>query len=59
MLFRSPSYSTLPEVERRMLAEYLSHLKVEEWYLPEVRKSEYEKLTGKEYTGGDESADKQ
>ena len=57
--YQMPSYSTLPEIERRLLAEYLSHLKVKEWYLPEVRKIEYEKLTGKEYTDGDERADQQ
>lgn len=53
-----PSYAALSEAERRMLAKYLYSLKVEDWYLPEVRKSEYEKLTGKEYVSEDDSGDK-
>lgn len=47
--FRMPSYADLPDEDRRMLAAYLSSLKVQSWYLDETRKSEYEKLTGKEY----------
>lgn len=47
--FRMPSFSTLPEEERRTLAKYMSTLKVEDWYLEETKKREYEKLTGKEY----------
>ncbi len=47
--YRMPSYAKLPEQERRTLARYMASLKVEDWYLPETRKSEYEKLTGKEY----------
>lgn len=47
--YKMPSYAHLPEEERRTLAAYLSNLKVEDWYLEEVRKSEFEKLTGKEY----------
>jgi len=44
--FRMPSFAALPESERRLLARYFASLKVEDWYLKEVQKSEYEKLTG-------------
>ncbi len=47
--YRMPSYASLPEQERRTLARYMASLKVEDWYLEETRKAEYEKLTGKEY----------
>jgi len=47
--YRMPSYAKLPEQERRTLASYMASLKVEDWYLEETRKSEYEKLTGKDY----------
>lgn len=47
--YRMPSYAKLPENERRILAQYMASLKVDDWYLPETRKAEYEKLTGKEY----------
>jgi len=47
--FRMPSYAKLPENERRMLASYMASLKVQDWYLEETKKAEYEKLTGKEY----------
>ncbi len=47
--YQMPSYAHLPEQERRTLAKYLSSLKVEDWYLEEVRKGEYEKLTGETY----------
>lgn len=47
--FQMPSYAALPEQERRILARYMASLKVEDWYLPEVKKSEYEKLTGKKF----------
>ena len=47
--FRMPSFAAIPEADRRMLAKYVSSLKVEDWYLEEVRKAEFEKLTGKEY----------
>ena len=47
--YRMPSYAKLPEQERRTLARYMASLKVDDWYLEETRKSEYEKLTGKEY----------
>ncbi len=44
--YRMPSYAALPEHERRTLAAYMASLKVKDWYLKEVRKTEYEKLTG-------------
>jgi hypothetical protein len=47
--FQMPSYAHLPEEDRRILAAYMSSLKVEDWYLEETRKREYEKLTGKKY----------
>ncbi|WP_455205557.1 c-type cytochrome [Kaarinaea lacus] len=48
--FQMPSYASLKEVERRLLASYLASLKVKDWYLEETKKTEYEKLTGKSYT---------
>lgn len=48
--FQMPSYATLSESERRMLATYMASLKVKDWYLEETKKTEYEKLTGKQYT---------
>ncbi|MBI3901490.1 MAG: c-type cytochrome [Nitrosomonadales bacterium] len=47
--YRMRSYAQLPEHERRLLASYMASLKVQDWYLEETRKAEYEKLTGKEY----------
>ena len=47
--FRMPSYAHLPEQDRKVLAAYLSSLKVKDWYLEETKKREYEKLTGKTY----------
>lgn len=47
--YRMPSYAHLPEHERRVLAAYMAGLKVQDWYLEETRKAEYEKLTGKDY----------
>ena len=44
--YRMPSYADLPEKERRLLAEYMASLKVKDWYLEQVRRVEYEKLTG-------------
>ncbi len=56
--YKMPSYAHLPETERRTLAMYLASLKVEDWYLPEVRKAEYEKLTGQAFKDDDNSAHK-
>ncbi len=47
--YRMPSFASLPERERHLLASYMASLKVKDWYLEEARKAEYEKLTGKEY----------
>lgn len=47
--YRMPSYAKMDEKDRRTLAEYLSSLKVKDWYLEETKKAEYEKLTGLEY----------
>jgi sulfur-oxidizing protein SoxX len=47
--FRMPSFSKIPEADRRILAQYISSLKVKDWYLDETKKTAYEKLTGKEY----------
>ena len=49
--YQMPSYAHLSEADRKLLAEYLASLKVEEWYLEEAKKREYEKLTGKDYIG--------
>lgn len=46
--YQMPSYASLPEDERRLLANYLASLKVKDWYLEQTKKNEYEKLTGKE-----------
>lgn len=47
--YRMPSFASLPEADRRVLAKYLASLKVQDWYLEETRKAEYEKLTGLDY----------
>ncbi len=47
--YKMPSYAHLPESDRRTLAAYLASLQVEDWFLEETRKMEYEKLTGKKY----------
>lgn len=45
--YAMPSYAALPEEDRRFLANYFASLKVKDWYLQEVKASEYKKLTGK------------
>jgi sulfur-oxidizing protein SoxX len=50
--YRMPSYAEMPEEDRHTLAAYLASLKVKNWYLDEVKKSEYEKLTGKTLPDG-------
>ena len=45
-----PSYASMPDGERHLMAQYLASLKVKDWYLEQTKKSEYEKLTGKDYT---------
>src|SRR5450756_1461575 len=46
--YQMPSYATLPEGERHLLAQYLASLKVKDWYFDQTKKAEYEKLTGVE-----------
>jgi L-cysteine S-thiosulfotransferase len=46
--YQMPSYATLPEGERHLLAQYLASLKVNDWYFDQTKKAEYEKLTGVE-----------
>lgn len=50
--YQMPSYAHLPEDDRRLLAGYLASLKVEDWYLEEVKRAEYEALTGLTYQPG-------
>jgi len=50
--YQMPSFAYLPVEERKLLAKYFASLKVEDWYLDEVKKAEYEKLTGKDYQQG-------
>ncbi|MBL1277668.1 MAG: c-type cytochrome [Ectothiorhodospiraceae bacterium] len=47
--YQMPSFAKIPETDRRMLAKYISSLKVEDWFLEETKKMRYEKLTGKDY----------
>lgn len=47
--FQMPSYADMPEEDRTVLVDYLSSMKVKDWYLPETKKREYEKLTGKKF----------
>lgn len=47
--YRMPSFASVPEEDRRVLAKYLASLKVQDWYLEETKKAEYEKLTGLVY----------
>lgn len=47
--YQMPSYAHLPVQERRLLAAYLASLKVEDWYLEEVKRKEFETLTGLDY----------
>ncbi len=56
--FRMPSYAHLPEEDRQVLADYMSSLKVEKWYLQATRTAEYEVLTGKSYPKDKEQAAK-
>ncbi len=44
--YQMPSYASLPEGDRRILANYLASLKVKDWYLDQTKKEEQEKLTG-------------
>ena len=53
--YQMPSFAYLSVQERQLLAGFLASLKVEDWYLEEVKKLEYEKLTGKDYEGSAEN----
>lgn len=44
--YQMPSYSSMPEADRKLLANYLASLKVKDWYLEQTKKEEQEKLTG-------------
>jgi len=56
--YRMPSYARLTEHDRRLLAKYMASLKVKDWYLQEVKKTEYEKLTGHSMVDMGKSASK-
>lgn len=47
--WKMPSYQSMPEGDRHILAQYLASLKVKDWYLEQTKKLDYEKLTGKVY----------
>ncbi len=47
--YRMPSYASQSEQDRHTLARYLASLKVQDWYLEQTKKAEYEKLTGMKY----------
>lgn len=47
--YQMPSFAKLPEADRRALAQYMASLKVKDEYLEEIKKAEYEKLTGNTY----------
>lgn len=46
--YRMPSYAHMPQGERTLLVDYLASLKVKDWYLPEVKRAECRKLTGRD-----------
>lgn len=46
--YQMPSYANLSEADRRTMAAYLASLKVQDWYLEQTKKFEYEKLYGVE-----------
>jgi sulfur-oxidizing protein SoxX len=46
--YQMPSYASLPDDERQLLAQYLASLKVKDWYLDQTKQAEQEKLTGVE-----------
>jgi len=47
--YAMPSYASMSEEDRRFMAKYFASLRVKDWYLEEVKASEYKKLTGKPY----------
>ncbi|MBF0282075.1 MAG: cytochrome c [Zetaproteobacteria bacterium] len=46
--YMHPSYASLPEAERRLLARYFAGMKVKDWYFEETLRAEQKKLTGKD-----------
>jgi len=46
--YRMPSYASLPESDRRLLAEYMASLKAKDWYLDSLKKAEHHALTGED-----------
>jgi len=56
--YRMPSYAGLPQAERSLLADYLSSLRVKDWYLHETRRLEHEKLTGESSLPEDKASEK-
>ncbi len=44
--YQMPSFASMPEADRKILASYLASLKVKDWYLEQTKKDEQEKLTG-------------
>lgn len=46
--YRMPSYASLPDAERRLLASYMASLKAQDWYLDDLKKAEHHALTGKD-----------
>jgi hypothetical protein len=44
-----PSFANLTVQERKDLANYISNLKVYDWFYEDAKKARYEKLTGKDY----------
>ncbi len=47
--YQMPSYASMPENDRHLMAQYLASLKVKDWYLEQTKQAEYEKLTGMEH----------
>jgi len=46
--YQMPSYASMPEADRKLLANYLASLKVKDWYLEQTKKEEHDKLTGED-----------
>jgi hypothetical protein len=46
--YQMPSFASMPEADRRILASYLASLKVKDWYLEQTKKDEHDKLTGED-----------
>ncbi|OIO70196.1 MAG: hypothetical protein COW19_08265 [Zetaproteobacteria bacterium CG12_big_fil_rev_8_21_14_0_65_55_1124] len=45
--YKMPSFASLSEKERKVLAAYFASLRVKDWYLDETISAEQKKLTGK------------